>query len=175
MVGFGQFELGTLGDTYVFFEARSFMTKTPSTPFLWGASAWLCVALFSACQPRTAVGPLQGYWENEGSSVSISGNSLFFYEREDHWFQTEFTLAPGPDPGHFRATILKDSSEGDDNIGSVVVAVFKIEDGTLTLLALTEGTPPGSIDDDYGSNVLGSYELERAEPREGRTGPPADK
>jgi hypothetical protein len=151
------------------------MNKAPSTPFLLSASAWLFVALFSACQtpPRTDADLLQGHWENEDCSVSISGNSLFFYEREDFWFQTEFTLPPGTDPKQLHATILKDNRGDERDIGTLIVATFKIEDGTLTLVAYTEHTPPGSIDSDAG--IHGLYELERAQPREGRTRPPTNK
>jgi hypothetical protein len=171
------------------------MKKTPSTPFLLGASAWLFVALFSACQeaptrtapsasdleqPTLQPGPrvadadlLQGYWQNEDCSVSISDSSLFFYRDEDDWYQTEFTLPPDTAPKQLHATITEDNRDDERDIGILIVATFKIEDGTLTLIAYTEHTPPGSIDSDTG--IHGSYELERAQPREGRTRPPTNK
>lgn len=158
-------------------EASFFMNKTLSTPSFWGATAWLFVALFSACQKaptRTAADPLQGYWENEDTSVSISGNSLYFYEREDFWFRTEFTLPPGTDPKQLHATILEDNTGDERDIGTVIVAIFKIEDGTLTLVAYTEDATPGSFDD-LSDDVHGIYELERAQPRAGRTQPPTNK
>ena len=82
--------------------------------------------------------PLQGYWEGEGAggkcSVTITGDSLHFsgYQGDGtkpHWYKTTFTLPPGSDPQQLRATI----KEGSGHIGRVIFAIFKIEDGTLTL------------------------------------------
>jgi len=143
------------------------MNKKSCTLVLLGSSAWLSIALFGACRSDSthpSADVLQGYWENEDCSVSISGNSLYFYERDDFWYQTEFTISPGTEPMQLHAKIVKDSSEDQGNIGDVVDASFKVEDGILTLIALADGEPPAD-----GS---GRYVLGHAEPREGRTGPP---
>ncbi len=94
---------------------------------------------------------LQGYWEGEGPpgkiSVTITGNSLRFHARTDFWYETTFTLPAGEDPLQLRA-IIKNSSPPAKDIGHVVFAIFKIEDGTLTL-AVDDGSdaPPTSFPD----------------------------
>jgi uncharacterized protein (TIGR03067 family) len=117
------------------------MNKALNGQFLWGAFALSFAALFTACQStptRTAaeLRPLQGYWEGDAaagkSSITITGNSLHYYARTDFWFETTFTLPAGTDPQQLHATI-KNSSPPTNSIGQVVVAIFKIEDGTLTL------------------------------------------
>ena len=65
------------------------------------------------------------------------------------------------------ATILEDSTGDGRDIGSVVGATFRFEDETLILVALADGAPP--------TDGSGHYELDRAQPREGRTSPPANK
>ena len=124
------------------------MTNTATRRSASSNVAWLFVAiLIGACEleptPTTA-GPLEGYWENDDCSVSVSGNRLFFFGRDDFWFHTEFILPPGTDPKQLRATILNDGSDDADNIGKVVNAIYKIEGRTLTLVALPEGATTGS-------------------------------
>ena len=150
------------------------MKKTPSRPILWGALALLLAALFTACQSvptRTAPGlrRLQGYWEGYGPggecSVTISGNSLHFRAREDFWFETTFTLHADTDPRQLHATII-DSPE-QTTIGTVVVAIFEIEDGTLNLGVIEdfEGPPADSVIGDW-DRAMDRYYLERAQPQE---------
>jgi len=82
--------------------------------------------------------PLQGTWEEskagEKVTVTITGNSLHFHRDSNFWFETRFTLPAGTDPRQLHATI-KSSSPPEDSKGKVVVALFKIEDGMLTLAA----------------------------------------
>ena len=94
-------------------------------------------------QPTAAqLQPLQGTWEeikagNEGDgkiTITITANSLHFHRDTNFWFKTTFTLSAGTDPQQLRATIKHSAPPGDSN-GKVVVAIFKIEDGTLTLAA----------------------------------------
>src|ERR1051325_9470688 len=90
-------------------------------------------------QPTAAqLQQLQGTWEEvkagEKVTVTITGNSLHFYRDSNFWFETSFTLPAGADPQQLHATI-KNSSPPEDSKGKVVVAIFKIEDGTLTLAA----------------------------------------
>src|SRR6266581_1807004 len=134
------------------------MKKAPNHPFLLGAFALALTALFTGCPSKpteTAVEPgtptpiaaelaptdaelkpLQGDWEGEGAggkcAITITGNSLH-YRAGTNWFLTTVTLPAGTDPQQLQATI-KDSSPPTNNaIGKVVFAIFKIEDGTLTL------------------------------------------
>jgi uncharacterized protein (TIGR03067 family) len=126
------------------------MKKAPSGQFLLGALALSLAALFTGCpstptqtaaEPGTPtpiaaeLKPLQGYWEGEGAggkcSITITGNSLH-YRAGTNWYKATFTLSAGTDPQQLHATI-KDSSPPTNGIGEVVFAIFKIEDGTLTL------------------------------------------
>ena len=118
------------------------MKKTPNGQFLSGAFALSLTALFTACQStptQTAAGlkRLQGYWGGDGAagkcSITITGNSLHFYARTDFWYETTFTLPAGTDPQQLHATIKDCSPPTTNAIGKVVFAIFKIEDGTLTL------------------------------------------
>ena len=116
------------------------MKKALNGQFLWGAFALSFAALLAAgaSRPtRTAVelDRLQGYWEGEGAggkcSITITGNSLH-YRAGTNWWKTTFTLPADTDPQQLHATI-KDSSPPTNGIGQVVLAIFKIEDGALTL------------------------------------------
>ncbi len=83
--------------------------------------------------------PLQGTWEgvelgqeSRGKiTLTITGHSLHFHRATNHWFETTITLPADTDPQQLRARI----NGGSDSIGKVVAAIFKIEDGTLTLAA----------------------------------------
>ena len=82
---------------------------------------------------------LQGKWEGVGQekdgkiTITFTGNSLHFHRDTNFWFETTFTLPAGTDPQQLHATIKRSSPPPNDPIGELVVAIFKIEDGTLTL------------------------------------------
>jgi hypothetical protein len=117
------------------------MKKALNGQFLWGAFALSLAALLTAGQStptRTAVelNRLQGYWEGEGAggkcSITITGNSLH-YRAGTNWHETTFILPANTDPQQLHATIKDCWPPSKDAIGKVVFAIFKIEDGTLTL------------------------------------------
>jgi len=117
------------------------MKNATNGQFLLGALAFSLAALFTACQSTPAqlaaeLKPLQGYWEGEGAggkcSITITSNSLH-YRNSAGWFKTTFTLPVGTDPQQLHATIKDSSPPSTNAIGTVVFAIFKIEDGTLTL------------------------------------------
>ena len=130
-----------------------------------------CLLLFlpGGCAKAPPSGPvpenLQGYWEGEGPpgkiSITITGNSLHYVAGTDSWFETTFTLPAGTAPRQLHATI-KDSSPPTSGIGDVVIAIFKIEDGTLTL-AVDDGSdaPPTSFAD-----ASSRYILKKGQPQE---------
>ena len=95
-------------------------------------------------RPGIALDRLQGYWEGDGAggkcSITIKDNSLH-YRAGTNWWKTTFTLPAGTDPQQLHATI-KDSSPPTNGIGQVVFAIFKIEDGTLTLEVDMSDEPP---------------------------------
>jgi uncharacterized protein (TIGR03067 family) len=100
----------------------------------------------AANQPTNAnLQLLQGTWEGfslnmagpdgpivKGTNtitVTVTGNSLHFHRDTNFWFETTITLPAGTEPKQLHATIKR----GASSTGEVVVAIFKIEDGTLTL------------------------------------------
>ncbi|HEX7181695.1 MAG TPA: hypothetical protein VF756_07620 [Thermoanaerobaculia bacterium] len=128
-------------------------------------------------QPTAAeLQPLQGSWEGvlvgqetAGKiSITITGNSLHFQRlNRNEWYETTFTLPAGTYPQQLHATI-KDCTQPCDDVGKVVFAIFKIEDGTLTLAGIqasaveppkTFGEFPGFEDD-----RIFRYKLKKAQP-----------
>src|SRR5262245_49700795 len=88
--------------------------------------------------------PLQGTWEGvmvgqeqDGKiTITISGDSLHFHRDAKFWFKTSFTLPAGSNPRRLQATIKECADGQESSVGKVVGAIFKIEDRTLTLVAL---------------------------------------
>ena len=129
----------------------------------------------AANQPTAAeLQLLQGTWEgvtvgdqsHQKITITITGNSLHFHRDTNFWFETTIILPAGTDPRQLHATI-KDCASGQKNsVGKVVVAIYKIEDGKLTLAELgdDEGTPKSfEAAEDKG---LTRYELRKVQPQE---------
>ncbi len=122
----------------------------------------LCLCLHAACakQPPCAPPvapephPLQGYWEGDGDSgtvsMTIAGDSLYFYARPDFQYDTTFTLAPGTDPPELHATIL-DSPRTSGSAGELVIAIYEFEEGTLHIAAVDK-SDGASFDDALSRN-----------------------
>ena len=151
------------------------MKKAPSGRFLLGAFVLSLAALFTACQStptRTAakLKSLQGYWEGAGQnigpqtnvSITITGSSLHYYRDTNFWYETTFTLPAGTDPQQLHATI-KDCPPPADSIGKLVFAIFKIEDGILTLATFGNGNavPLKSFEDED----ISIYKLRKVQPQ----------
>ncbi len=102
-----------------------------------------------------------GEEKNGNITITITTNSLHFHRDTDFWFETTFTLPVGTAPKQLHATI-KDCA-GKDSIGKVVVAIYKIEDGILTLVALGDEETPKSFEaaEEKG---LPRYELRKVRP-----------
>jgi uncharacterized protein (TIGR03067 family) len=128
---------------------------------------------------------LQGKWEGvvagdksgDKITITITGNSFHFHRDKDFWFETTITLPAGTDPQQLHATIKGNApSQGSNAIGKVVVAIFKIEDGTLTLAARGDGSEetPMSFEavEDKGLTI---YELRKVQPQKKNTLPPKTK
>ena len=139
----------------------------------WGLT---CTQAAGATDQPTAaeLQPLQGSWEGvlvgqEAAgkvSITITGNSLHFQGLStDEWYETTFTLPAGTDPQQLHATI-KDCPEPCDDIGKVVFAIFKIEDGTLTLVGIqaSAAEPPKTFGEIPGleDNSIFRYTLKKA-------------
>jgi hypothetical protein len=134
--------------------------------------------------PATALERLQGSWEGvlvghekEGKiSITITGNALHFQGlKPSEWYKTIFTLPVGTYPQQLHATI-KDSPEPDD-IGVEVFAIFKIEDGTLTLAGIqgSDIKKPDvfGLDQRFEDNPMFRYDLKKVQPQ--ATQPPQSK
>ncbi len=159
------------------------MKKVTNGQSLLGALALSLAALFTACQSTPAqtaaeLKPLQGYWEGEGAggkcSLTITGNSLYYYGRTDFWFKTTFTLPAGTDPQQLHATIKDCATPTGDSIGKVIFAIFKIEDATLTLETLTEDDMSDKRPKIF-ANASNRYVLKQVQPQKKNTEPPKTK
>jgi uncharacterized protein (TIGR03067 family) len=143
----------------------------------------LLLGLQAGCATRPPVVSelqrLQGTWEGfmagheaDGKiTVTITGSSLHFHRDTNFWFETTFTLPAGTDPQQLHATIT-DCAPPAESIGKVVVAIYKIEDGTLTLATGNgDGEAPKSFEA-TGDNGLNRYELRKIQPQKKNTEPP---
>src|ERR1043166_4014686 len=159
------------------------MKKTPNGQFLSGAFALSLTALLTACRSTpTQIAPelksLQGYWQGEGGagsiSMNITGNSLNYYARADHWFKTTFTLPADTDPKQLLATIKDCGGESPKPIGEVVASIYKIEDGTLTFASPPSHSAkaPKSFEDEA---IGGIFTVRRVQPQERNAQPPKTK
>jgi uncharacterized protein (TIGR03067 family) len=128
---------------------------------------------------------LRGTWEgvtvgdqsHQKITITIKGNSLHFHRDTNFWFETTIILPAGTDPRQLHATIKDCAPPGQENsVGKVVVAIYKIEDGKLTLAALGDGDEetPKSFEaaEDKG---LTRYELRKVQPQKENTEPPKTK
>ena len=155
------------------------MKKAPNGQFLLGAFSLSFAALLTAGQSTPTpiaveLKPLQGYWEGEGAggkcSITITGNSLH-YRNNAGWYKTTFTLPVGTDPQQLHATIKDCSPPSTNAIGTVVFAIFKIEDGTLTLAEVDmSDEPPKTF-----SSASSRYVLKQVQPQKKDTEPPKTK
>ena len=136
-----------------------------------------------------AVQHLQGKWEgvlvgqeSAGKiTITFSGNSLHFQGlRADQWYDATFTLQEGTRPRQLRATIT--GCERVKDIGTVIGAIFKIENGTLSLagleddakkpLSLGDGKPLFKVEDGFDGNTMFHYRFRKVEPQAKKVGAP---
>jgi hypothetical protein len=161
------------------------MKKPASGRFLLAALALSLAILFTGCLSKptspaaelsapTSIAeelkPLQGYWEGDGAggkcSITITGNSLQ-YRNSAGWYKTTVTLPAGTDPHQLHATIKDCSPPSSNAIGTVVFAIFKIEDGTLTLAEDDmSDKPPKTF-----ASALSRYNVRRVHPQKNDTQP----
>ena len=96
-------------------------------------------------------------------TITVSGNSFYFYRDTNFWFETTITLPGGTEPQELRATIKGCApTQGVCSIGLVVVAIFKIADEVLTIVAGGDGADetPKSFET-TGDKGLTRYELRK--------------
>lgn len=102
-------------------------------------------------------------------SVTIKGNSLYFYGGEEHWFDTTFTLPVGTDPPQLHATIHRPERHS----GDTVIAFFKFEGETLTLGGIRSRDSEADWPESFEATVdgmAGRYELRRVRAKKERGG-----
>jgi uncharacterized protein (TIGR03067 family) len=107
-------------------------------------------------------------------TVTITGNSLHFHRDTNFWWETTITLPKGKDPKQLHATIkgCHDCPPQQNNsVGTVVVAIFKIEDGTLTLAT---GNGDGEAPKSFAA-APNRYELRKVQPQKKNTELPRTK
>ena len=126
--------------------------------------------------PPTDLERLQGHWEGGGPggpcTIVIEGNSLVYSQPQSDpsepqfWYKTTFTLPPAPEgtgPKQLHATIVEYSFENPQDIGTIVVTIYEVDDATLRLGIVEDfkELPDEPIDGDW-EWVMDLYELERA-------------
>ncbi|MEO7318979.1 MAG: hypothetical protein ABIZ56_08330 [Chthoniobacteraceae bacterium] len=131
-----------------------------------------------AAGPASELDKLQGSWEGteagrdaEGKcTLTITGNALRFQgSNKGEWYQATFEIPAGTNPAQLQGTI-KDCP-AKDFIGKVSLAIFKIEDGTLTLVGHAPGDPnaPKGFD---GDATARTFVFKKAAPGNGNAAPP---
>ncbi len=114
---------------------------------------------------------LQGSWEGvsegheaEGKvSITVTGNTLYFRGlKPTQRYAATVTLPAGTAPQQLHAT-LKDGPSPKE-IGTVVYAILKIENGTLTLAGISASdaqSPRRAGHDPFENNSMFRYDLRR--------------
>ena len=127
-----------------------------------------------ADQPITAeLQPLQGTWEgievgdksHAKITVTIISNSFHFHRDTNFWFATTITLPTNTHPKQLRATIKGCPPSQADSIGQEVSAIFKIEDGKLTIAQI--GDDPAEAPKSFeavAEKGQPRYELRKTQP-----------
>ena len=105
---------------------------------------------------------LQGHWKSDGerkTEITITGDSLYFYERPDFWYKATIVLSSDVEPLQMRATITGSAPPVKD-VGEVVSAIYKFEDGILTLAA-GGSDPPAAFADVTDPYILKKVQSEK--------------
>ena len=117
-----------------------------------------------------------GQEKNGKITITITSNSLHFHRDTNFWFETTFTQPVGRDPKQLHATIKDCAAGQESSVGQVVVAIYKIEDGTLTLVALGDGDEETVKSFEAAEDKrLSRYELRKVHPQKKNTEPPKTK
>jgi uncharacterized protein (TIGR03067 family) len=131
--------------------------------------AFVTLALFQGFAPRSAgqsspeQAALQGKWEgvevgreNDGKcTITIEGTSIYFQGgRQGEWYKATLTLPAGTDPKQLLGVITDCPSQ--EAIGKTAPAIYKVEEGKLTIVGHKPGTEgaPKSFDGDDNSRTF---------------------
>jgi len=117
-----------------------------------------------------------GHEKDGRITITIISNSLRFHRDTNFWFKTTFTQPAGTDPKQLHATIKGCAPGQESSVGQAVVAIYKIEDGTLTLVALNDGDEETVKSFEAAEDKkLSRYELRKVQPQRKTTEPPKTK
>ena len=112
-----------------------------------------------------------GHEKDGRITITITGDSLHFHRDTNFWFETTMAVPAGKNPKQLHATIKACPRSQADSIGQVVVAIFKIEDGTMTLATGNgDGEAPKSFE-----AAENRYELRKVPPQKKNPEPPKIK
>ena len=146
------------------------MTNTIKRTFAVAFLIFLTCALIRAqdapapAQPAAAQSELlQGAWEGVEvgrealgkATMTITGNTLHFQGAiKEEWYKATFTLPAGTNPRQLAATITECSQP--DFVGKPALAIFRIEDGKLTLSGYKPGVSeaPKSFEGDTAARTF---------------------
>ncbi len=116
-------------------------------------------------------------------TLGITNNSLHFQwlqgNNKGNWYDATFDLPAGTYPQQLRATITgyhPTNEIGTRDIGAVIGAILKIEDGTLTLAGIQgrgEEPPKGPLA--FEENALFRYALKKVQLPKENTGEPTSR
>ena len=118
-----------------------------------------------------------GYEATDKITLTITGNSIHYHYQTptaNQVFEATFTLPAGTNPQQLRATLTGLPPESDRvssmEIGEVVPAIFKIEDGTLIL-----ADPPSDDSKPFEATKRFHYKLRKVQPQKKNTELPKSK
>ncbi|MFO1499494.1 MAG: hypothetical protein U1G07_14045 [Verrucomicrobiota bacterium] len=125
-----------------------------------------CAAPVNPAAITEELKPLQGQWEGEGAggkcAITITGNRLL-YRNDQGWHKATFTLPKGASPHQLHATIIGSSASPTEGIGTVVYALYTIENGTLRLGTYDgSGAAPKTFDDTRDQYTVQKIKAEKS-------------
>ena len=140
--------------------------------FLFTPSRLICAQAASTATPTNTANSesLQGTWEGtevgreaEGKcTMTVAGDLIHFQgANKNEWYKATFTLPAGTNPKQLAATITECAQP--DFVSKSSIAIFKIEDGKLTLTGHKPGAPdaPQSF---AGDTTARTFIFKKAEP-----------
>jgi hypothetical protein len=125
-----------------------------------------CAAAVNPAAITEEFKPLQGHWEGKGAggkcTITITGNRLL-YRNDQGWHKATFTLPKGTNPHQLHATITGSSASATEGIGTVVYALYTIENGTLRLGTYDgSGEAPKTFDDTRDQYTVQKIKAEKS-------------
>lgn len=103
-------------------------------------------------------------------TVTVTGHSFHFHRDTNFWFETTIALPLGTNPQQLHATIKDCPPPQSSSLGKVVVAIFKIEDGALTLATGGPDEAPKNFEAAENSGAS-FYELRKVQAQKENTPP----